>query len=298
MIDTSLLKELIKDPETASDLNFSVVSEILKESQSILGKEDLLINLNPKDNEEVYVIGDIHGSLECLIQLYNIIKTNEPEYVVFLGDIVDRGQFQLECLLFILSLKLLKPKTYYLLRGNHETLQMNKYYGFHEIFMQKFARSDRFSKILSLYRNIPICAVINDASLCLHGGIPEDFRFLDKLKETALKKVDQTIPESVEDGIYQVMWNDPKEGLHGFGESFRGPGIKFFGQDVFEDFMKENGLKYLIRSHECFPEGYKWFFNKRLLSIFSAENYRGESMPNPASFAIIKNEQVIGKNVL
>jgi serine/threonine-protein phosphatase PP1 catalytic subunit len=88
------------------------------------------------------------------------------------------------------------------------------------------------------------------------------------------------------------MWNDPKSGLRGFSNSFRGSGIKFFGFDVFENFLKYNDLKYVIRAHECFPEGYRWFFNNRLLSIFSSANYRG---PNPASYAIIRNSEVIPK---
>lgn len=91
------------------------------------------------------------------------------------------------------------------------------------------------------------------------------------------------------------MWNDPKTELNGFSDSFRGPGIFFFGYDVFENFMEVNDLKYLIRAHECFPEGFKWFFNKRLLSIFSSADYRGFYHPNPASYAIIKNNEVIPK---
>jgi serine/threonine-protein phosphatase PP1 catalytic subunit len=91
------------------------------------------------------------------------------------------------------------------------------------------------------------------------------------------------------------MWNDPKENLKGFSNSYRGPGIYFFGGDVFDEFLHQNDLKYLIRAHECFSEGYRWFFQNRLLSIFSSANYRGNSNPNPASYAIIKNNEVIPK---
>ena len=91
------------------------------------------------------------------------------------------------------------------------------------------------------------------------------------------------------------MCNDPKPNLKGFTESFRGKDIKFFGKDVFTDFMRENKLDYLIRAHERFPEGYKWFFNKRLLSIFSSANYRGTVPIIPASYAIIRNKTVTPK---
>jgi serine/threonine-protein phosphatase PP1 catalytic subunit len=78
-----------------------------------------------------------------------------------------------------------------------------------------------------------------------------------------------------------------------FSNSFRGPGIKFFGQRAFDAFMKKNNLQLLIRAHECFPEGYRWFFNKRLLSIFSSANYRGYFSPNPGSYAIIRDNNLI-----
>jgi diadenosine tetraphosphatase ApaH/serine/threonine PP2A family protein phosphatase len=297
MIENSFLRSLIEAPEQISDFGFDKVSEILNEAESIFEKEELLLELNMDKTQEAFIIGDIHGNLDSLMKIYDEIQSNNPKYVVFLGDIVDRGQFQLECLLIVLALKILHPERYYILRGNHETVQMNKSYGFYRVFTQKFARSDRFAEISQLYKTMPICAVINDSTLCLHGGIPQNSEVLPKLKELGLKKVDKTVPPVVEEGIYEIMWNDPKQMLTGFSDSYRGPGIKFFGQDVFEEFMEENGLTYLIRSHECFPEGYRWYFEERLLSIFSAENYRGESMPNPASFAIVKDNSVIGRNL-
>lgn len=297
MIDNSFLQSLIENPEQISELGFDKVSEILEKARSILKEEELLLELYTDKNQEAYVIGDIHGNLDSLMKLYGEVKKNNPEYVVFLGDIVDRGQFQLECLLLVLSLKILHPERYYILRGNHETVQMNRSYGFYDLFTRKFARSDRFTEVSQLYKTMAICAILNDSTLFLHGGIPQNSDFLDKLKELGIKEVDQTIPSVIEEGIYEIFWNDPKEKLTGFADSYRGPGIKFYGQDAFEQFMEQNGLNYLVRSHECFPEGYRWYFNERLLSIFSAENYRGKSRANPASFAIVKENRIIGRNL-
>ena len=61
--------------------------------------------------------------------------------------------------------------------------------------------------------------------------------------------------------------------------------------------MKSYNLEYLIRAHECFPEGYRWFFNNRLLSIFSSANYRGFYSPNPASYAIVRNDKIFPINI-
>ncbi len=295
MINDSILKSLINKPKKISNLDFSEVSDIITQAQEIFEEEKLLIELNADKDEEIFVIGDIHGNLESLIKIYDLIKKKDPKYVIFLGDIVDRGQFQLECLIIVLSLKILYPNKYFILKGNHETLEMNKYYGFYDVYMMEFNQYSQFDEIISLYNKLPICIVVNDSILCLHGGIPENFEILNEFKTLDKKQLDETIPESVEYAIFQIMWNDPKEGLTGFMDNFRGPGIKYYGYEVFNEFMEKYNLKYCIRAHEVFPEGYRWFFDHKLLSIFSSENYRGDYYPNPASYAVIKNKTVSGE---
>jgi len=295
MIEDSTLKSLIKKPKKISNLEYNDVTDIISQAQEIFEKEDLLIKLNAEKDEEIFVLGDIHGNLESLMDLIDIINKQDPKYVIFLGDIVDRGQFQLECFIIVLSLKILYPNKYFLLKGNHETLEMNKYYGFYDVYMMEFNQYSQFDEIISLYNRLPICIIVNDSILCLHGGIPENYEILDELKNLDKKKLDETIPEAVEHAIFQIMWNDPKEGLTRFMDNFRGPGIKYYGYEVFNEFMEKYDLKYCIRAHEVFPEGYRWFFDHKLLSIFSSENYRGEYNPNPASYAVIRNTTVFGE---
>jgi len=293
LIETSFLEKLIIEPMRITNLKFEDISKIIQNVNRLFNKENLLLEfIIDEIDEEVYVIGDIHGNLDTLLNIIKIINVSKPKKVIFLGDIVDRGPKQLECLVIVLVLKLLYPDKYYLLRGNHETLEINQYYGFFQDFIKRFKDQLKFKEILSLYNVLPLCALINNNILCLHGGIPQDTEILKKLKGVKTKNLD-TIFNSIGQSVFQIMWNDPKEDLQGFTESFRGPGIYFFGEGAFYTFMSLNDLKYLIRAHECFPEGYRWFFNKRLLSIFSSANYRGSYSPNPASYAIIRNNRII-----
>jgi diadenosine tetraphosphatase ApaH/serine/threonine PP2A family protein phosphatase len=174
---------------------------------------------------------------------------------------------------------------------------MNQYYGFYQEFITRFKNKGKYDEILALYNVLPYAAVINNKILCVHGGIPEDMEILKKLKGFKTKEIRQ-IWDNISEQLMQITWNDPKENIEGFTDSFRGPGIKFFGQKVFEGFMKANNLKYLIRSHEMFPEGYKWFFVNRLLSIFSSENYRGGYGRNFASYAIVDKQGNISAKLL
>ena len=295
MIDSNFLGELIEKPYLLSELHLDAILKIINDARKVFENENLLLEFDLGDSRnEVYVIGDIHGNLETLLKLFNIIQTQKPYGIIFLGDLVDRGPKQIECLIFVLILKILYPRLYYVLRGNHETLEMNQYYGFFQEFSRKFNVSYVFNEILEVYNVLPICATVNRIFLCLHGGIPQDDDILKKIKNIKTKDLD-TIYQSTSRDLYQIMWNDPKENMRGFSESFRGPGIKFFGEDVFDKFLQENNLRYIIRAHECFPEGYRWFFKDRLLSIFSSAKYRGMHIPNPASYAIIKDDKVIPK---
>ncbi|MFX1325707.1 MAG: metallophosphoesterase [Promethearchaeota archaeon] len=297
MINHIFLRNLIKNPSLISNLGWGKICEILNEVKSIFETEDLLLEFNLKSpEEEIFVIGDIHGNLKTLLRLNEIIEERGSDLVIFLGDIVDRGPKQLECLLFVLILKILNSKKYFLLRGNHETVEMNQYYGFFEDFINNFRDYYKFNDVLGVYNTLPICAVINNLILCIHGGIPQDNEILKKLKGIKTKDI-SLISNLVSESIYQIMWNDPKEKLGGFSDSFRGLGIKFFGEDSFERFIDFNNLKSIIRAHECFPEGYRWFFHNRLLSIFSSANYRGKFSPNPASYAIIKDNEIIPKTI-
>lgn len=289
MIERIFLKELVNNPYLLSELEFANISRILQTVKNLFEEENLLLDLKLKNrNKEIYVIGDIHGDLNTLLQIIKIIKEKNPELVIFLGDIVDRGPKQLECFLMVIILKILHPQKYYLLKGNHETLEMNQKYGFFQDFMSRFKNIEKFNEILMIYNVLPLCALVNNSILCLHGGIPQDFEILDKLKSIKTKELDPYI-NTLSQNLTQIMWNDPKSNLQGFSESFRGPGINFFGEDVFETFLKENNLKFVIRSHELFPEGYRWFFHGRLLSIFSSANYLRK---NPAYYAVINNDEI------
>ena len=102
--------------------------KIIEIARSILNKEPAVLKID----SEIITVGDIHGNLESLI---NIFKTNgDPENTkyLFLGDYIDRGQNSCEVIILLFAYKILYPNNIFLMRGNHEFQDMTDHYGFKE----------------------------------------------------------------------------------------------------------------------------------------------------------------------
>ena len=259
-------RTILEDPSKAASLTASEARTLIDETIPILLSEGPLVDLS---GSRVLVVGDLHGDLSSAIWVIRFFLKERPDLVVFLGDYVDRGYEQTGTMNALLALKVTYPDRVVLLRGNHETPLANRYYGFLEAVYSRYPPSI-YTEYSKLFSELPFVAVINSEAIALHGGIPKPIPSLRELRELrkGLVNIDENHPAE-----FQLLWNDPEEFLKGFHPSYRGEGIYLFGRDVFEEFMEKCEAKFMIRAHQVFSEGYKYFFGKKLLSVFSARRY-------------------------
>ena len=52
-----------------------------------------------------YVIGDVHGQYNALMELLDYIQPKDDDHIYFIGDLVDRGPYSLSCLKIAMKLQ-------------------------------------------------------------------------------------------------------------------------------------------------------------------------------------------------
>ena len=97
----------------------------------------------------------------------------------------------------------------------------------------------------------------------------------------------ESIDTITKEGAFPYLWNDPSESP-GMITSSRGSTVKEFGPDIVDGFLKTNGMKRIVRGHTALRTGYEWWFDGKLLSLFSCPDYVG--LGNAAAFALMRKK--------
>ena len=189
----------------------------------------------------VTVCGDIHGQFHDLLELFKVGGYAPDTNYLFLGDYVDRGCFSVESVSLLLALKLKYPNRIFLLRGNHESRQTSQMYGFYDECFKKYGNNPGiWNTFMELFDFLPLCALIENKILCLHGGLSPNIDTLEQINNLDRK---QELPH--DGAMSDLLWSDPEE-REGWGQSPRGAGY-VFGGDVSTKFNFKNKNNYIYK---------------------------------------------------
>ncbi|XP_038206909.1 serine/threonine-protein phosphatase 5-like [Zerene cesonia] len=170
-VTVKFVTELMEYYKNQKKLHKKYAYKILLDVKAYLQKQPSLVDITVGDEEKFTICGDIHGQY---YDLMNIFKLNglpsESNPYLFNGDFVDRGSFSVECIFTLFSFKLLYPNHFFMSRGNHETVDMNRVYGFRGEVTYKYSSqmADLFTEV---YRWLPLAHCINSKVLVMHGGL-------------------------------------------------------------------------------------------------------------------------------
>ena len=200
---------------------------------------------------------------------------------MFNGDLVDRGDHGCELVLLVFALKLQDPASVHVNRGNHEEPHINIYSGFEEECISKYDH-----RVFQMFHHafvwLPYAAVVNDATLVLHAGLPAEWRDVGVADLRGVARGPDVCSEEKnwgkESWIRDILWSDPHPdpAFRGFEESARGAGV-LWGEDVTRAFLEKEGLRAIVRSHQCVPAGVAVTHAGLVYTVFSASNYCGTS---------------------
>jgi len=164
--------------------------------------------------------------------------------------------------------KIKYPKNFWILRGNHECASINRIYGFYDECKRRYSHK-LWKAFIQSFNCFPVAGLIEKRIFCVHGGLSPSLQHLDDIRKI---KRPTDIPES---GLLtDLLWSDPSKDNSGWGENSRGVSY-VFGEDVVQTFLATHDLDLVCRAHQVVEQGYQFFSNRGLVTIFSAPNYCG-----------------------
>ena len=273
-------------PGKQVDLKEEEINFLIKKSSDIIKEQKMLVELEAP----LHVCGDIHGQYYDLLRIFEHCGYPGEYNYLFLGDYVDRGKQSLETICLLLCYKIKFPEKVTLLRGNHESSVTNRIYGFYDECKRRY-NVRLWKNFTELFNHLPVAALIDDKILCMHGGLSPDLKSIQNIK-------DITRPTEIPDTglLCDLLWSDPDKEATEYDENDRGVSV-IFGEKVVIDFNKKNDLDLIIRAHQVVDDGYEFFANRQLITIFSAPNYCGE-FDNSAGIMIIDESLTCSLKVL
>mmetsp|Transcript_27320 Transcript_27320/g.55833 ORF Transcript_27320/g.55833 Transcript_27320/m.55833 type:complete len:496 (+) Transcript_27320:210-1697(+) len=284
-VTEKFVEELVEHFKCEKKLHVKYAWQILYQVKAILAKEETVVDVKVPSGEHITVCGDVHGQFYDLCNIFELNgKPSASNPYLFNGDFVDRGSFSIETIMTLFAYKVLYPDYMHLNRGNHESVNMNKMYGFEGEVISKFGNA-MVPLFTDIFQWLPLAHVIGGKVLVLHGGLfSKDETSLDDVRRISRH---QEPPD--EGPMTELLWSDPGPN-RGREPSKRGVGVAF-GADVTERFLKANGLELLIRSHECKDEGYELEHGGKTITVFSAPNYC-DQMGNKGAFIRLESDLV------
>ena len=256
------IDKCISDLKAGKILSEQTLRKVCEKIKELLIEES---NIQPV-SAPVTICGDIHGQFYDLLELFRIGGDLPNTNYIFIGDFVDRGYNSVETIELLMLYKLKYPSHVTLLRGNHECRQITVVYGFLDEIVRKYGNSNPWNYCMEVFDLLPIGAIVESEIFCIHGGLSPEIRTIDQIRT-----IERNIELPNEGPFSDLMWSDP-DNIDTWIMSSRGAGW-LFGAKVTKEFCHINGIDLITRAHQLIDQGYMYWFDEKLVTVWSAPNY-------------------------
>lgn len=245
------------------------ITAICTAAREVLLSQPALVELSAP----VKIVGDVHGQYTDLIRLFEMCGFPPNANFLFLGDYVDRGKQSLETILLLFCYKLKFPENFFLLRGNHECANVTRVYGFYDECKRR-CNIKVWKTFVDTFNCLPIAAIVAGKIFCVHGGLSPSLTHMDDIRHIAR-------PTDVPDYglLNDLLWSDPADMETDWEANERGVSY-CFGKKVIMEFLQRHDFDLVCRAHMVVEDGYEFFNDRILVTVFSAPNvrlWRGET---------------------
>lgn len=241
------------------------ITALCQTAREVFLSQPTLIELSPP----VKVVGDVHGQYTDLIRLFEMCGFPPSSNYLFLGDYVDRGKQSLETILLLLCYKIKYPQNFFLLRGNHECANVTRVYGFYDECKRR-CNIKIWKSFIDVFNCLPIAAVVASKIFCVHGGLSPALHSMDDIRRIQR-------PTDVPDYglLNDLLWSDPSDSAVDWEDNERGVSY-CFGKIIINEFLARYDMDLICRAHMVVEDGYEFWNDRTLVTVFSAPNYCGE----------------------
>lgn len=246
-------------------LKNSEIAQICQKAREIFLAQPALLELSPS----VKIVGDVHGQYGDLLRLFTKCGFPPMANYLFLGDYVDRGKQSLETILLLLCYKIKYPENFFLLRGNHECANVTRVYGFYDECKRR-CNIKTWKTFIDTFNTLPLAAIVTGKIFCVHGGLSPVLNSMDEIRHVSR-------PTDVPDFglINDLLWSDPTDSPNEWEDNERGVSY-CYNKVAINKFLNKFGFDLVCRAHMVVEDGYEFFNDRSLVTVFSAPNYCGE----------------------
>lgn len=245
-------------------LKIPEILAVCQAAREVFLSQPTLIELSPP----VKIVGDTHGQYQDLLRMFDMCGFPPAANYLFLGDYVDRGKQSLETILLLLCYKIKYPENFFLLRGNHECANVTRVYGFYDECKRR-VNIKIWKTFIDVFNTLPIAAIVASKIFCVHGGLSPSLSNMDDIR-----RIER--PTGIPDYglLNDLLWSDPSDTALDWEDNERGVSY-CFGKAVIQQFLTQYDFDLICRAHMVVEDGYEFWNERTLVTVFSAPNYCG-----------------------